>query len=211
MVGHFKACAGPRYKNRKIGAREIWNLATGGNASARRALVSEAVHLACGLAKLINAYRPDVIVLGGCVLQAAPELINGIRHVIDTCLLVREPTELAATSFGKNAHLVGAAAVWHQRFAQVPYSITVLPAGTAREPRGFSAPLEFAGSAGLTGIGSRPGQNFFWRLTKKLFGSTVRRIRQRKRRRSRFFVAKNLVQKLPAGMTETATVIPVFF
>jgi glucokinase len=71
------------------------------------------------LAHLIVLFTPDAIVLGGSVMKSAPLFMDGIRKVIrDSCRYVPfEKTELALASLGDDANLIGAARVWHHRFA----------------------------------------------------------------------------------------------
>ena len=117
MVVWFKRNA-PRYRNQSISTKEILTLAIRGQVSAQRASVRESINLARGLADLIKIHRSTAVVLGGRVFEEVPDLINAIRHVIDSCLLVPQgPVELAVASFGTNSNLVGAAALWCPRLA----------------------------------------------------------------------------------------------
>ena len=52
-------------------------------------------------------------------MKSAPLFMDGIRKVIrDSCRYVPfEKTELALASLGDDANLIGAARVWHHRFA----------------------------------------------------------------------------------------------
>ena len=99
-------------------AKEICELARGGNEIARRAVEHEALYLGLGIANLIGMFVPEMIVLGGSVMKSADLLMDGIRRVIaGGCRFVpAEETRLALASLGENANLIGAARVWHQRF-----------------------------------------------------------------------------------------------
>jgi glucokinase len=106
---------------RELTAEEICQLAQRrGDALACRAVGREAYYLGLGLANLINLFVPDVIVLGGSVMNSAALLLDGIRKTIrQGCRFVPyKKTELALASLGKDANLIGAARVWHHRFGQ---------------------------------------------------------------------------------------------
>jgi glucokinase len=100
-------------------AKEICQLAQQGDELACRAIAREAYYLGLGLANLINLFVPDVIVLGGSVMESAALFLDGIRKVISQgCRFVPfEKTELALSSLGEDANLIGAARVWHHRFS----------------------------------------------------------------------------------------------
>ena len=100
-------------------AKEICELGRGGNEIARRAVEHEALYLGLGIANLIGMFVPEMIVLGGSVMKSADLLMDGIRRVIASgCRFVpAEETALAPASLGENANLIGAARVWHHRFA----------------------------------------------------------------------------------------------
>ena len=101
-------------------ARQICQWAQQGDELARRAIAREAYYLGLGLANLINLFVPDVIVLGGSVMQSAALFLDGIRKVISQgCRFVPfAKTELAVASLGEDSNLIGAARVWHHRFKQ---------------------------------------------------------------------------------------------
>jgi len=100
-------------------AKQICQLARSGDELARRAVDRQAYYLGLGLANLVTIFTPDAIVLGGSVMKSADLLLDGIRKVIrESCRLVPwERTELALASLGEDSNLIGAARVWHHRFA----------------------------------------------------------------------------------------------
>jgi glucokinase len=110
-------------------AEQICQLALEGDELARRAVDRETYYLGLGIANLINLFAPDRIVLGGSVMQSAQLFLDGIRkQVARGCKFVpHEKTELALASLGKDANLIGAARVWHNRF------------GNAQQPKSSSA------------------------------------------------------------------------
>lgn len=120
MAGWMKAESPPNYPHREdLSAKTICELAQSGDALARRAVKREAYYLGLGLANLVVLFTPDSIVLGGSVMKSAHFFLEGIRKVIaESCRYVPfEKTELALASLGEDANLIGAARVWHHRFA----------------------------------------------------------------------------------------------
>jgi glucokinase len=100
------------------GAKEIFRLARDGDDLARRAVEREIYYLALGLANLIGLFVPDMIVLGGSVMKSVR--LEDLRSIISQgCRFVPwQKTELALASLGEDANLIGAARVWHHRYAE---------------------------------------------------------------------------------------------
>jgi glucokinase len=120
MAEWMKAESPPNYPDRKnLSAKRICELAQSGDELARRAVEREAYYLGLGLANVVVFLTPDAIVLGGSVMKSAHLFLEGIRKVIaESCRYVPfEKTELALASLGEDANLIGAARVWHHRFA----------------------------------------------------------------------------------------------
>ena len=86
---------------------------------ALKAVETEAYYLGLGLANLINLFAPDAIVLSGSVMKSADLFLGSIRAVIrGGCRFVpADKTELTLASLGDDTNLIGAARVWHNRFA----------------------------------------------------------------------------------------------
>lgn len=101
-------------------AEQISHLAAQGEPLALRAVEREAIYLGLGLANLINLFTPEMIVLGGSMMKSAVLFLEGIRKTICRgCRFVPyEKTALALASLGEDANLIGAARVWHHRFAR---------------------------------------------------------------------------------------------
>ena len=101
-------------------AEKICRLALAGDEVARRVVERESYYLGLGIANLINLFAPDRIVLGGSVMRSGKLFLAGIRKQIARgCKFVpHEKTELALASLGKDANLIGAARVWHNRFGK---------------------------------------------------------------------------------------------
>jgi glucokinase len=101
-------------------ARRIYELARAGDPLAVRAVERETFYLGIGLANLVNLFTPDAIILGGSIMKSAGVFLSGIRNVMQQgCRFVPlEKVELTLASLGDDANLIGAARVWHHRFAQ---------------------------------------------------------------------------------------------
>ena len=120
MVAWLESHAPRDYPHRQgITAKRICELARQGDAIAVEAVEHEAFYLGLGLANLINLFTPDAIVLSGSVMKSASLFLHRIRAVISTgCRFVpAEKTHLTLASLGEDANLIGAARVWHYRFA----------------------------------------------------------------------------------------------
>lgn len=100
-------------------AKRICELARSGDEWATRAVDRQTRFLGLGLANLVTIFTPEVIVLGGSVMNSADLFLDGIRKIIsESCRLVLfDRTELVRASLGEDANLIGAARVWHHRFA----------------------------------------------------------------------------------------------
>jgi glucokinase len=120
MVTWLESHAPANYPQREgITAKRICELAQQGDAVALEAVEHEALYLGLGLANLINLFTPDAIVLSGSVMKSASLFLDRIRTVIRRgCRFVpAEKTELTLASLGDDTNLIGAARVWHYRFA----------------------------------------------------------------------------------------------
>jgi glucokinase len=120
MVAWMDRHAPPNYPHRPgITAKRICELAQEEDLLAQQAVENEAFYLGLGLANLINLFTPDAIVLSGSVMKSAPLFLDRIREVIRRgCRFVpAEKTQLTLASLGDDTNLIGAARVWHYRFA----------------------------------------------------------------------------------------------
>jgi glucokinase len=122
MAAWFESALPSNHPHRHgLNAKRICELAVEGDELARSAVKREAMYLGIGLANLINLFTPDAIVLGGSIMKHASLFLPGIRETIrQGCRFVPfEKTELLLASLGEDANLIGAAMVWHHRFASV--------------------------------------------------------------------------------------------
>jgi len=105
-----------------ISSRQLCDLARQGNIFAKRAIEREGFYLGLGLANLISMYVPEVIVLGGGMMQSSDLYLGKIHEVIRSgCRFVpAEKTEIALAALGDDANLIGAAAAWLHRFGTQP-------------------------------------------------------------------------------------------
>jgi glucokinase len=119
MVNWMKNNAPNHPPREQLTARRICELAVEGDERAQRAVQRAGHYLGLGLANLVTMFVPEMIVLGGSVMKSAPLFLDQIRQTIAaSCSLVPyERTEIALASLGEHANLIGAASVWHHRFA----------------------------------------------------------------------------------------------
>ncbi|HMN62093.1 MAG TPA: ROK family protein, partial [Anaerolinea sp.] len=101
-------------------ALEVCEAARQGDAEALAAVEQEGVALGIGLANLVTLFVPDVIALGGGVMQSWDLFYDKITTTIrTTCGLVpNEKTRLLPASLGRDVGLAGAAQVWMKRYGQ---------------------------------------------------------------------------------------------
>jgi glucokinase len=118
MVAWMERNAPPEYPRAGLTAKKICELARDGDAWALRAVEHEGRYLGLGLANLVTLFVPDMIVLGGSVMNSADLFMDRIREVIaSSCRFVPyEKTELVLASLGEHTNLIGAARVWYHRF-----------------------------------------------------------------------------------------------
>lgn len=102
-------------------AREICRRAEAGEPLALESVAREGYYLGIGISNLINAFVPDVIVLGGGVMGSWALFEDAVRVSIrQNCLLVpHERVSLRLASLGEHTGLAGAARVWLHRFGEV--------------------------------------------------------------------------------------------
>jgi glucokinase len=98
-------------------ARAICRLAEQGDPAARQAVEREGYYLGLGMANLVSLFAPEVIVLGGGVMESWPLFEGSVRKTIrESCRLVpHEKTRLERASLGARTGLAGAGAVWFHR------------------------------------------------------------------------------------------------
>jgi glucokinase len=106
-------------------AREICDLARQRDPLALRAVEREAEALGIGLANLVTLFCPDVIALGGGVMQSADLFLERASEVVRrSCgLVATDRVAIVRASLGGDAPLLGAAQVWLARFGESEQSL----------------------------------------------------------------------------------------
>ncbi len=101
-------------------AQAVCEAARHGDAGALTAVRREGFYLGLGLVNLITLFVPDVIALGGGVMQSLDLFEDQIHAAIrSACKLVPvDKIRLVPAALGKDAVLVGAAQAWKARFDQ---------------------------------------------------------------------------------------------
>jgi glucokinase len=105
----------------QLTAKDVCALARKSDAAALREVGREGRYLGLGIANLITLFTPELIVLGGSVMESADLFMPAIREVVNTqCGLVpAAQVELRTAALGNDAALIGAAVVWLHRFGGI--------------------------------------------------------------------------------------------
>jgi len=119
MADWIQANAPGSFDGQELSAKLLCERAGQGDEWARRAVEHEGYYLGVGLGNIVSAFTPDAIVLGGGVMKSAHLFLKRIREVIrENCRLVpHERVDISLASLGPDVALIGAAQVWHHRFA----------------------------------------------------------------------------------------------
>jgi glucokinase len=113
-MGSFEAeAAGPALA-RRLGAASAEDVATAArraDPAARRAVDETVAWLAMGVANLISAFNPQVVVLGGGLMQASDLFLEPVRQAVRRWAqpLAVEQCRIEPTQLGEDAALFGAA------------------------------------------------------------------------------------------------------
>ncbi|MFN7994358.1 MAG: ROK family protein [Bryobacteraceae bacterium] len=107
-----------RFATGELTGRRLCAMAEAGEPSALAVMERQGYYLGVGLANLVTTFCPDLIALGGGVMQSAHLFLDRARQVIrQYCTLVpADRAEVALASLGADTGLAGAAQVWHHRF-----------------------------------------------------------------------------------------------
>jgi glucokinase len=100
-----------------ISARKICELASSGDKRALLCLKREAHYLGIGLANLITLFSPDMIGLGGGLMQSSSLFLDAAVSLInEVCTQVPvHNTRIVLAGLGNNVGLLGAAQCWLRR------------------------------------------------------------------------------------------------
>lgn len=98
--------------------KRLCALAEAGDPAALAVMDRQGYYLGLGLANLVTTFCPDMIALGGGVIESRHLFLDRARQVIRQCctLVPFDKAELAVASLGPDTALAGAAQVWHHRF-----------------------------------------------------------------------------------------------
>ena len=102
-------------------AKQICRAAEDGDPHAQAAVDRLGYYIGLGLANLITLFTPDVIALGGGVMQSRHLFWDRIQSTIRAAcgLVPYDRVRLVPAALGSEAALVGAASAWLHRFAQL--------------------------------------------------------------------------------------------
>jgi glucokinase len=122
QVGCWEAeSAGPGLA-RRIGAtsaEEVVAAARSGNAVAINAVKESARYLGMGVANIVSILNPQMIVLGGGLMQAVDLFLGTVKHVMSEWAqpIAAQQVRIEITSLGEDAGLLGAARLALAKFA----------------------------------------------------------------------------------------------
>jgi glucokinase len=96
-----------------ITAAHVTELYRGGDDLASRLVEETGRYLAAGATGLVNAFNPEIVVLGGGVIEALPEIVTVIREHVHQFALpaARDTVRIERASLAGSAGVVGAAAL----------------------------------------------------------------------------------------------------
>ena len=108
-VGEDALLAAAGRDHQGLGADDVVRLAAAGDTDARRAVAQVTRWLAIGVANLVNAFSPEVVVFGGALRALLPSASGPIARAVAGSLVGRhQPVRLAAPDLGGDSTLIGA-------------------------------------------------------------------------------------------------------
>lgn len=124
-------------------ADDLVAAARAGNEAARAAVVEAAGHLGVGVAALVNAFNPELVVLGGLAVDAADLMLPAVLETVRARAFpfLGSTVRIEPTSLGPDVGLIGAAALALNDFYSDPLGVARPGVATSRE-----APPSVAGS-----------------------------------------------------------------
>lgn len=99
-------------------AEEICALASQGDPHALLAIDREGYYLGLGLANLVTLFVPDVIALGGGLMQSRRLFWDRMQDTVNAACgyVPRKAVRIVPAAMGKDVALIGAASVWYYHF-----------------------------------------------------------------------------------------------
>ena len=102
--------------------RELSRMAEAGDAAALAVMDRQGYYLGLGLANLVTTFCPDMIALGGGVMDSSHLFLDRARQVVRqiATLVPADKAEITVAALGADTPLIGAAQVWHHRYGSPP-------------------------------------------------------------------------------------------
>lgn len=108
------------YKDTKaLGAEDIFNLTHKGDTVSQQVLETYYTYLAEGIGGLINIFRPELVVLGGGLVAAQPQVAREVEHILPAHVYASDVVgypKVARAVHGTYAGALGAALIAVQKF-----------------------------------------------------------------------------------------------
>lgn len=106
----------------EITADDIFNLAKAGDDYALDLVLKVGYYLGCGLANIVNAYDPDIIVISDIMSHGGDILLNEVERVVKERVwdCISQKLTIEYSSFEVETILYGAAAIATDRFLKDP-------------------------------------------------------------------------------------------
>ena len=111
-----------KYKNRQEAANRIFAAARDGNEKAIKLMESIGEYIGLGCVTLINAYDPEIIVIGDCISQADELILPTIKKIVEerTIPEVSSKVRIEISKLDVDPTLYGAAAIATDRVLRKP-------------------------------------------------------------------------------------------
>ena len=102
----------------KLSAAVVSQAAHQGDPLAWRIVGEVGEALVVGVASIVNAFNPCLVILGGGVVEGLPEFVEMVREGVSKYALAAalEPVQIVKAALGGNAGVIGAAALARERF-----------------------------------------------------------------------------------------------
>ena len=109
MIGNYNVCerSGGRFKSTRL----LVEAHLRGDAEATRIWLRSILHLAAAIASFINAFDPEIVIIGGGIAQAGPALFDPLRKELDRFEWrpLGHTVQVIPAALGEKAGAIGAA------------------------------------------------------------------------------------------------------
>jgi glucokinase-like ROK family protein len=122
----------------------VMKAAEEGDETALEVLRQTGYYLGVGIANLINAFNPELIVLGGGLSQAYPFLLPVAEEVVAAKVIARaaKSTQIVASAYGQDACVLGAVgSVLHEILTTPNFSLAVKEKSAIKEWKVTKSPI----------------------------------------------------------------------